>query len=645
VCGIAGVWQRGVSREAWEPLLQSMGDALFHRGPDDGGTWHDGQAGIGVVNRRLAIIDVSPLGHQPMASASERFVIAYNGELYNFQELREELEQLGHRFRGHSDTEVLLATIDQWGVHAALTRLNGMFAFALWDRERRCLHLVRDRVGEKPLYYGWVRRAFVFASELKAIRTHPEFSADVDPHALALFLRHSYVPAPYSIYRGIAKLAPGSILTLDQQALGAGQTPEPAPFWSAREAAEAGLRDPFRGSEADAVEQLDDLLRDAVRRRMVADVPLGAFLSGGVDSSTVVAMMQAHSSRPVKTFSIGFHEAGYDEAAHARAVARHLGTDHTELYVTADQALAVIPRLPALYDEPFADSSQIPTLLVSELARRHVTVSLSGDGGDELFGGYNRYLLGRKIWDTIGWMPGPLRTAIGRGLTLLSPETWSALLGRVRGFPRVTQPGDKLHKLAEILDAPDADSLYLGLVSHWRQPAQVVEGATELPSSLTSRWPGTSVSDFTARMMYLDLVTYLPDDILVKLDRASMGVSLEARVPMLDHRVIELAWRLPLSMKVAGDTGKLVLRRVLDRYVPRPLIDRPKMGFGVPIDAWLRGPLREWAESLLDERRLGKEGFFRPEPIRARWREHLSGRRNWQYLLWDVLMFQAWLDR
>ncbi|PYN91230.1 MAG: asparagine synthetase B, partial [Candidatus Rokuibacteriota bacterium] len=426
----------------------------------------------------------------------------------------------------------------------------------------------------------------------------------------------------------------------------AGQTPVPERYWSAKEAAEQGARDPFTGNEADAADRLDHLLRDAVRRRMVADVPLGAFLSGGIDSSTVVAMMQAQSSRPVKTFSIGFHEAGYDEAVHARAVARHLGTDHTELYVSSDQALGVIPRLPALYDEPFADSSQIPTFLVSELARRHVTVSLSGDGGDELFGGYNRYFLGRKIWRAIGWVPRRARASVASGLTLLSPATWSAVLGRVSaGVADVTHPGDKLHKLAGILDSPDADSMYLGLVSHWPQPATIVEGATEPPTALVDRSQWAELSDFTARMMYLDLVTYLPDDILVKLDRASMGVSLEARVPLLDHRVVEFAWRLPLSMKIAGDTGKPALRRVLDRYVPRKLIDRPKMGFGVPIDAWLRDPLREWAESLLDERRLRKEGFFRPEPIRARWQEHLSGRRNWQYLLWDVLMFQAWLDQ
>ena len=646
MCGIAGIWQSGARRDEWEGSLWAMSRTLIHRGPDDDGIWLDPAARIGLASRRLAIIDLSPHGHQPMESESGRFIAVHNGELYNFQELRQELEQMGHRFRGHSDTEVLLASVDQWGVEAAVTRFNGMFAFALWDRERRRLYLARDRMGEKPLYYGWAGRAFVFASELKALKVHPDFLADVDRNAVALFLRHAFVPAPYSIYRGISKLVPGTILTVDTHTAHAGDNIAAVPYWSARQVAERGADEPFSGRDEDAAERLDALLRDAVRLRMIADVPLGAFLSGGVDSSTVVALMQAQSSRPVRTFTIGFRGADYDEATYAKAVAQHLGTEHTELYVSPDQAMALIPRLPTLYDEPFADSSQIPTFLVAELARRHVTVSLSGDGGDELFGGYNRYFLGRRLWRTIGWTPRSMRASLAVGLTLLSPSTWSTFLPRVgAGVPGVRHPGDKMHKLAEILDVADPDTMYMNLVSHWRQPTAIVEGAMEPPTLLTDRSQWARLQDFTARMMYLDLVTYLPDDILVKLDRASMGVSLEARVPVLDHRIVEFAWRLPLSMKIRGGQGKYILRKVLDRYVPRRLIDRPKMGFGVPIDSWLRGPLREWAESLLDEGRLGKEGFLKPQPIREKWREHLSGRRNWQYLLWDVLMFQAWLEQ
>ena len=642
MCGIAGVWQPGVSRDDWYDLLRAMGDTLVHRGPDDWGIWSDPAAGIGLTSRRLAIIDLSAGGHQPMESSSRRFIAAYNGELYNFQELRRDLERMGHAFRGHSDTEVLLTAVDQWGVEAALRRFNGMFAFALWDRESRRLHLARDRIGEKPLYYGWAGRAFVFASELKAVKLHPDFSAEVDRNVVALFLRYGFVPAPYSIYRGVSKLLPGTILTVDSHAPGAGRRIAPIVYWSAKEAAERGVREPFSGGEQDAADRLDELLRDAVGRRMVADVPLGAFLSGGIDSSTVVAQMQAQASRPVKTFTIGFPEGAYSEAACAKAVAEHLGTEHTDLYVSPAQAMAVIPRLPTLYDEPFADSSQIPTFLVAELARRDVTVILSGDGGDELFGGYNRYFLGRKLWRAIGWMPTSVRTSLGAGITLFSPRIWSAVLRGVRGVPEVRHPGDQVHKLAEILDAADPDVMYARVVSHWREPTAIVNGSVELSTLLMDRAQWARLDDFTARMMYFDLVSYLPDDILVKLDRASMGVSLEARVPMLDHRIVEFAWQLPLAMKIRGGQGKYILRQVLDRYVPRRLIDRPKTGFGIPIDSWLRGSLRDWAESLLHEEQLRKDGFLRPEPIREKWKEHLSGRRNWQHLLWDVLMFQAW---
>jgi asparagine synthase (glutamine-hydrolysing) len=641
MCGIAGAWQAGVREDEWDHRLRLMAGALVHRGPDDEGRWFDAEAGIGLASRRLAIIDVSPEGHQPMLSASGRFVVAYNGELYNFQDLRAELEQAGHRFRGHSDTEVLLTAVEHWGLESALGRFNGMFAFALWDRERRRLHLARDRVGEKPLYYGWAGRAFVFGSELKAVRLHPDVSADESRDAVALFLRYGFIPAPYSIYQGISKLEPGSLLTVavDRNAA-------PRPYWSAADMAERGVAEPFAGTPDEAVEAVDVLLRDAVRRRMVADVPVGAFLSGGIDSSTVVALMQAEASRPVRTFTIGFEEADYDEAVHAGRVAAHLGTDHTELYVSPAQAMALIPRLPTLYDEPFADSSQIPTFLISELARRHVTVSLSGDGGDEVFGGYNRYVLGRRLWRAIGWMPAGIRARLAGGLRLLSPDAWTRVLGRAGfGALNVRHPGDQMQKLAGVLDAADPDGMYATLVSHWNEPTAIVEGGLEPQARLTGVSRRPHLDDFTARMMFFDLVGYLPDDILVKLDRASMGVSLEARVPLLDHRVVEFAWRLPLSLKVRGREGKWILRRVLDRYVPSRLVDRPKSGFAIPIDSWLRGPLRDWAESLLDEGRLRKEGILRPEPVRDRWREHLSGRRNWQSLLWDVLMFQAWRER
>jgi len=649
MCGLTGFWETTARRTKADlcRTVQEMAGTLRHRGPDDGGEWAEARAGVALGFRRLAIVDLSPAGHQPMESASERYVIAFNGEVYNFEALRRELAGQGAAppFRGHSDTEVMLAAIEAWGLEAAVKRFVGMFAFALWDRQERVLHLVRDRLGIKPLYYGWAGDTLLFGSELKALRAHPAFRPEIDRDVLTLLLRHNYIPAPYSIYKGVQKLPPGTILTL-AGGNGPGAAP-PVPYWSVRDAAAAGLADPFSGSEAEAADQLDALLREAVGMRMVADVPLGAFLSGGVDSSTVVALMQAQSSRPVRTFSIGFREAGYDEAPFAREVAGHLGTDHTELYVSPEDAQAVIPTLPTLYDEPFADSSQIPTFLVSELARRHVTVSLSGDGGDELFAGYNRYFVGRSVWNRMRWMPPALRRAAGGTLAAMPPRTTDALAGRINPLlPRSLRHGglsSKVAKTAAILGADCPDAMYETLVSHWMDPASLVLGADgEPPTALTGtdRWTGPA--DFTQRMMYMDLMSYLPDDILAKVDRASMAVSLEARVPLLDHRVVEFAWRLPLSLSLRGGQGKWLLRQVLYRYVPREMIERPKMGFGIPIDAWLRGPLRPWAEALLDERRLRDEGFFDPAPIRAKWHEHLSGRRNWQYHLWDVLMFQAW---
>ncbi|MCX6038725.1 MAG: asparagine synthase (glutamine-hydrolyzing) [Chloroflexi bacterium] len=645
MCGITGFWDPSGAdcAEELQALVTAMTEPIRHRGPDDSGTWVDTQVGISLGFRRLAILDLSPAGHQPMFSADGRYVIVFNGEIYNLAELRSELSAFGHGFRGHSDTEMMLAAVCQWGLVPAVRRFNGMFAFALWDRQERQLHLVRDRLGIKPLYYGRAGQAFLFGSELKALRAHPAFRDEIDRNALALYLRHNAIPAPYTIYTNFCKLLPGTILTLSENQLH--QIPAPAPYWSAREMAEAGVARPFTGSDREAVRELDERLRLSVRERMIADVPLGAFLSGGVDSSTIVALMQAQSSRPVRTFTIGFQESGYNEAEYAREVARHLGTDHTELYVTPEQARAVIPRLPALYDEPFADSSQIPTFLVSELARRHVTVSLSGDGGDELFGGYNRYSWVKKIRRTIGWIPASLRSHAAAALLRIPPASWDAALSG-RFIPsrwRISEAGEKIRKIAESLPADSPEAIYLDLVSHWKEPASIVRGAAEPPSVLTSRESWACLPDYTAWMMYMDLVTYLPDDILVKVDRASMGVSLEARVPYLDdHRVVEFAWRLPLRMKMRHGQGKWLLRQVLYQYVPRQMIERPKKGFSVPIDAWLKGPLRGWAESLLGERRLKDEGFFNPKPIRQKWQEHLIGKHNWQYHLWDILMFQAW---
>jgi asparagine synthase (glutamine-hydrolysing) len=644
MCGICGFLVGARKLNDAESRIRQMIAALAHRGPDDSGIWIESSAAVGLGHRRLAVIDLSPEGRQPMVSESGRYVITFNGEIYNFRELRAELEPSGHAFRGHSDTEVGLAAIEQWGLEGAIKRFIGMFALALWDRSEQQLHLARDRLGEKPLYYGWVSDTFLFGSELKALRAYPGWHAEVDRNALALYVRHNCIPAPHSIYKGIRKLLPGTVLTVKPD-LAASNAAAPAPYWSAREAVENGTANEFAESTADAADQLEGLLRQVVLQKMVADVPLGAFLSGGVDSSTVVALMQAQSNRPVRTFTIGFHEAEYNEAEAAKAVAQHLGTDHTELYVTPAEAMDVIPSLPELYDEPFADSSQIPTYLVSKLTRQHVTVSLSGDGGDELFGGYNRYFLGRRLWNTVGWVPKGLRQLGAKALVSISPQHWNGAARRLPSLAsRVTNPGDKAHKLAAIFGVESPEVMYHGLVSHWESPAAVVIGGTEPYTVLTDRSQWADLADFTERMMYLDLVTYLPDDILVKVDRASMAVSLEARVPLLDHRVVEFAWRLPLSLKIRNGQGKWLLRQVLYKYVPRELIERPKMGFGVPIDHWLRGPLRNWAEALLAEDRLKREGYFNPHPIRQKWLEHLSGRRNWQYHLWDILMFQAWLE-
>ena len=646
MCGLAGFLSLAQPEFA-DSRLKSMADAIAYRGPDASGYWHDTPAGVGLGHRRLSILDLSEAGSQPMRSPGGRFVIAFNGEIYNHLDIRRHLEDSCSRelqWRGHSDTETLLAGFDVLGIEATVRMAVGMFAFAVWDCQSAKLTLGRDRLGEKPLYYGWQGDTFLFGSELKSLRAHPAFRATIDRGALSLFMRYAYVPAPYSIYQGVMKLNPGCLLEVSRQH----STPSVQPYWSGAEVARTGVKEPLTGSPDEMVAGLERLLADAVGRQMVADVPLGAFLSGGIDSSTVVALMQSQSSRPVKTFTIGFHEAGYNEAEDAMRVARHLGTDHTEMYVSAQQAMDVIGRLPMLYDEPFADSSQIPTHLVAGLARQHVTVSLSGDAGDELFCGYNRYQLTSKLWRRLSLVPLPLRSLMAKTLTSVSPDAWNRIAEMASPLlpssARLSQTGDKLHKGAGVLASRSVDDLYLGLVSQWQDPASVVINGDEPSTLLRGNAPDLAGLDDVQRMMALDMLTYLPDDILTKVDRAAMGVSLETRVPFLDHRVVEFAWRLPQDMKLKDGQTKWALRQVLYRHVPKALIERPKKGFGVPIDAWLRGPLREWAEALLDEARLEKEGYFHPSPIRQKWREHLSGQRNWQYQLWNVLMFQMWLE-
>jgi asparagine synthase (glutamine-hydrolysing) len=624
MCGITGCLSVTAQGDIG-PILRRMTDTVAHRGPDDAGHWVDASRGIGLGHRRLSIVELSPLGHQPMMSACGRYVLVFNGEIYNHLALRPDLGSLP--WRGHADTETLLGCFTRHGVEASLPRLVGMFAFAVWDRHEAVLTLARDRLGEKPLYFGWQgqggQAAFVFGSELKALRAHPAFQGDIDRDALCQLLRHDCIAAPHSIYRGIRKLEPGCSMTVSLS------RPEPQirAYWSLAEVARRGATtDRFAGSPADAVDALAALLTRAVAEQSVADVPLGAFLSGGIDSSTVVALMQAQSRRPVRTFAIGFHEPAYDEAAYAAAVARHLGTEHTELYVSADQAMAVIPRLPALYDEPFGDSSQIPTFLVSQLARQHVSVSLSGDAGDELFCGYPRYLASARRWRQVSALPAPLRRCLAAGLAALP-----AGLARHARWQRALA----------LLRCATPEEVYGVVTSHWLDPAAVVLGGREPPARLADV-SALSALDGVSRTMALDLLGYLPDDILTKLDRASMAVSLETRVPFLDHRVVEFACTLPLAYKLRGGQAKWPLRQVLQRYVPAGLVERPKMGFALPLDGWLRGPLRAWAESLLDESALRREGYLDASAVRSAWQQHLAGGVNRQHELWNILMFQAW---
>jgi asparagine synthase (glutamine-hydrolysing) len=645
MCGIAGFFSTNSNLDvSTEELITRMTLAIAYRGPDDMGVWTDDRAGIALGHRRLSIVDLSDAGHQPMHSNSERYVMSFNGEIYNHLDLRAELE--GIAWRGHSDTETLLAGFEAWGVIETLKKAVGMFAIALWDKQTQTLTLVRDRFGEKPLYYGWVNGAFVFGSELKALRAFPGFDKPVSREALAQYMRFSYVPAPLSIYQDIYKLEPGCLLTLDGLShIACNDSLKITKWWSLAEVVQAGKKNQIT-DEVEAVDELELCLAKAVKLQSLADVPLGAFLSGGVDSSAIVALMQQQSTRPVKTFTVGLEEAGFDESPYAKAVAQHLGTDHSELFVSFVEAQAVIQELPNMYDEPFADSSQIPTHLVCKAARQYVTVALSGDAGDELFGGYNRYFWGSRIWNKLAWMSYPVRQTLGKAIANVPVGVFD-VLGKplnalLPGSQGISLLGDKAHKLAARLQGVrNMDDFYMSLVSEWQDPGSVVKGAggkadeiIHVPANLSSE----------EIMMYLDSMTYLPDDILCKVDRASMATSLETRVPFLDHRVAELAWRLPLHMKIRDNRGKLVLRQVLDKYLPRELIERPKAGFGIPVGQWLRGPLRDWAEALMDEQRLQGEGYFYPAPIRTRWAEHLSGKRDHTPKLWAVLMFQSWLE-
>lgn len=646
MCGLTGGWT--LRRfDALREALPRMTRAIVHRGPDDSGHWFDADAGFAIGHRRLSIVDLSPAGHQPMLSAGGRYAVAYNGEIYNHLALRAELEAAGGMiaWRGHSDTETLLAAVERWGFEETLRKLVGMFAIALWDRRDRMLLLARDRLGEKPLYYGWNNQQFLFGSEIKALRQAPGFDAPIDRDALTLYMRHGAVPAPWSIHRGIRKLMPGTWLAMTARDIAEQILPEPRAYWSTSEAAARGNARRFAGSDREAIDELERLLCESVKGQMLADVPLGAFLSGGVDSSTIVALMQSVAARPVRTFTIGFSEAAYNEAEHAKAVARHLGTDHTELYVTPNQAQDLIPRLPHYYDEPFADSSQVPTLLVCEMARRHVTVCLSGDAGDELFLGYTRYEAASQYRRLLTAVPSVVRRIGAAGLRRL-PSSALLAVGKVASGLRMNLSAgafnrERAARAADLLSSSATHGYYPQMMTSW--PDAVVSGSHGTPGMYDEvQWPHDRDA-FIEQLGRVDLADYLPNDILVKVDRAAMAVSLETRVPLLDHRIVEFAMSLPLRFKRRDGRSKWLLRQLLYRHVPSALIERPKMGFGVPVEDWLRGPLREWASSLLDPARLRSEGHLDADMVASHWRQHLTGERNWQARLWSVLMFEAWL--
>lgn len=627
-----------------------MNLAISHRGPDTNGIWSDKNLGITFGHQRLSIIDLSVEGNQPMQSNSGRFILTYNGEVYNHLEIRKELEQNNSntKWRGSSDTETLLEAIDSWGIEIALQKIEGMFAFGLWDKKKRSLILARDRAGEKPLYYGWqgegINKVFLFGSELKALKIHPMFRGEIYRNAIALQLRHNCIPAPYSIYKDIYKLMPGHYLELKDSDLKKNSLPPTKSYWSFIDTAVYENKNQFSLGDLDIKKDLEKHLKLSVKKQMISDVPLGAFLSGGIDSSTVVALMQSQSSKPIKTFTIGYSENDYDESKYAKKIAKHLGTDHKELYVSPSKAMEVIPKLPTIYDEPFSDSSQIPTFLVSKLAKDHVKVALSGDGGDELFCGYNRYLMGKKFLYISRFMPSSLRKILASSIQQISPKKWNKISNFLPGLNKYVNFGDKIHKGASVLASETLYDYYYKLCSHWKNPNRIVLNCEEPKTLLTDLNQDLKNFNIQQQMMILDFITYLPDDILTKVDRAAMANSIETRAPFLDHKLIEYVWKIPHSLKFRNGKGKWILKQILEKYVPKNLSEKPKMGFGVPIGSWLQEPLKDWAENLLSEKRLKQDGFFDSKSIRDKWTEHLSGKKNWQYDLWDILMFQAWKD-
>ncbi len=640
MCGFTGfvTVARDLKRSDLQGLGRRMADTLRHRGPDDSDVWMDENAGVVLAFRRLAIIDLSSEGRQPMQSFSGRYTIVFNGEIYNFLELRQELERDGIKFRGRSDTEVILAATEVWGLNQTLQKINGMFALALWDSKERKIHFVRDRLGKKPLYVGWAGNALIFGSELKALRAHPDFKAELDPQGFNLFLQYGYVPAPSCIYKNAQSLPAGFRLTLETEKLTPGAEFRMEPYWHHTRVLEDSRTKEIRVSEDSVVEEFEELLTACVRERMISDVPLGAFLSGGIDSSSIVALMQNISTQPVKTYTIGFHETGFDEAQHAKKIAAHLGTDHHEHYLSAQDALDVIPSLPDMFDEPFADMSAIPTHLVAKFARQDVTVALSGDGGDEMLGGYNRHVTGGNLWNLVKFTPRALRNALSGSLAKIPPERWDSF---AKSRP---QFGSLLHKASGVFPLGTQEEIYEHLLSAWPEPPVKNKITAETLLIDTSFLAPDSLS-FAEKMMYWDALFYLPGDILTKIDRAAMAVSLEPRAPLLDRRIYEYVWRLPEKYKIRGGQGKWLLRQVLKRHVPKNLFERPKQGFGVPVGAWLRGPLRDWAEDLLSEKNLDSRGLFDSAKIRSVWAEHLDGRGNNAQKLWGVLMFQTWQKR
>lgn len=648
MCGITGFYSNSLS--TFNNVIVDMNSAISHRGPDTNGVWLDKNSGIVLGHQRLSIIDVSSLGNQPMQSNSGRYILTYNGEIYNYLEIRKELKKNNSniKWRSNSDTETLIESIDFWGLESTLQKIDGMFAFGLWDQKNRSLTLVRDRIGEKPLYYGWQgegnNRVFLFGSELKALKIHPEFNGQINRDAIALQLRHNCIPAPYTIYKDIYKLLPGNYLELKQSDLKKNLLSPPKQYWSLTSSLMHGNNNQLELSESEFQEKLKENLQISVKKQMISDVPLGAFLSGGIDSSTIVALMQSQSTKPVKTFTVGFNEKDYSEAQYAKKIAKHLGTNHTELYVSSKEAMDVIPKISTIYDEPFSDSSQIPTFLVSQLAKENVKVAISGDGGDELFCGYNRYIISEKFSPIFRFMPLKIRKTLASTIQSIPPRSLNKILKFLPILNQYSNFGDKIHKGANVLNLKNFSDIYYTLCSHWKNPTKIVLNSEEPGTFLTKFKPNLKYLNNQQQMMALDLLTYLPDDILVKVDRAAMASSLETRVPFLDHKLIEHVFKIPHSLKYRNGNGKWILKRILNEYVPKNLTQRPKMGFEIPIGSWLRGPLRDWAENLLNEKRLNQENFFNTKFVRAKWFDHLDGKKNWQHDLWDILMFQVWLE-